>query len=407
MEGVRAIVDSRRKFIGQVASGLAGTLAVPSSVLGASERVRIGVIGAGDRGIQLAREALATGGAHLTAFADVYPRRLELARSVCPSARSYPDYRALLDDREVDAVLIATPQHLHARHLLSALDAGKHVYVEKTMAFTLDEAKRIRDACASAKGLTVQVGHQWCSSGLYADAVQFLTSGSMGKITAIHAHMYRNSPRGKPQGSRPVYPDMSPGAIDWEAFLGDAPPREFDPNRLANWRLFWEYSGGGVFENLSQQLAFWYKALDLKIPDVVTMLGGIHLWRDGREVPDTMSVAMHHGGDILFSWDSGFGNNQLGTSEEVLGTDGTISRGQQIRYLPQKVNRPDARESMGQTKTSPGAHVADYLESIRTRKTPNCPAELGYRVSVACRMAVESCRQGRTIRWDPAREDIL
>jgi predicted dehydrogenase len=400
-------MDSRRRFIGRVASGLAGTMAVPSSVLGANERIRIGVIGVGDRGIQLAREALAAGGAQLAGFAEIYPRHLEFATSVCPSARTYPDCRALLDDRDTDAVLIATPQHLHARHLLAALDAGKHVYVEKTMAFTVEEAKRVRDACARAKGLTVQVGHQWCSSGLYADAVRFLASGGMGKITAVHAHMYRNTPRGKPQWSRPVYPDMRPGEIEWEAFLGDAPQREFDSNRLANWRLFWDYSGGGAFEHLSQQLAFWYKALDLQIPGVVSMLGGIHLWRDGREVPDTMSVAMHHGEEIIVSWDSGFGNSQLGTSEEVLGTDGTISRGQQIRYLPQKVNLPDATEALGQTRTAPGAHLADYLECVRTGRTPNCPAELGYRVSVACRMAVESFRQGRTVRWDPAREEIL
>ncbi len=390
-----------------MASGLAGTLAAPSGVLGAAERVRIGVIGAGERGIQLAREALATGSALVTGFADIYPRRLEAARPVSSSAKVYSDYRALLNDRETDAVLIATPQHLHARQLLDALDSGKHVYVERTMAFTVEEAKRVREACARAKGLTVQVGHQWCSSGLFSDAVQMLAGGGVGKITAIHAHMYRNTPHGKPQWSRPVYPDMRPGEIDWEAFLGDAPPCEFDPQRLANWRLYWDYSGGAVFELLSHQLAFWYKALDLPIPDVVTMLGGVHLWRDGREVPDTMSVAMHHRGEILFSWDSGFGNGQLGTSEEVLGTDGTISRSQQIRYLPQKVNRPDAAEVLGQTRTTPGAHVRDFLESIRTGREPNCSAELGYRVSIACRMAVESCRQGRTVRWDPVKEEIL
>jgi predicted dehydrogenase len=229
----------------------------------------------------------------------------------------------------------------------------------------------------------------------------------MGKVTAIHAHMYRNSPHGKPQWSRPVYPDMTPEAIAWEAFLGASPQCEFDANRYVNWRFFWDYSGGSVFENMSQQLAFWYKALDLQIPVAVSMLGGVHLWQDGREVPDTMSVAMEHSEQILFSWDSGFGNNQLGASEEVLGTDGTIARGQQIRYVPQKVNRPDGVESLSQDRTRPNAHMHDFLECIRTGKTPNCPVELGYRVSVACRMAVESYRQGRTVRWDPIREEIL
>ena len=400
-------MDSRRSFIGRVASGLAGTIAVPSGVLGAADRVRIGVIGAGERGVQLGREALACGNAQVTALADIYPRRLESVAGVSPTPAFRCDYRALLEDREVDAVIVATPPHLHAEQVLASLDAGKHVYVERTMAFTVDQAKRVRAAVGRAPHLAVQVGHQWCSSGLFSGAERFLQSGGMGKITAIHAHMYRNSPRGKPQGRRPFYPDMTPEAINWERFLGPASPCSFDPDRYANWRLYWDYSGGSVFENMSQQLAFWYKALDLKIPVAVNMLGGVHLWQDGREVPDTMSVAMEHGEEILFSWDSGFGNSHLGASEEVLGTDGTISRGQQIRYTPQKVNRPDGVESLSQDRTRPNAHMHDFLECVRTGKTPNCPVELGYRVSITCRMAVESYRQGRSVRWDPAREEIL
>ena len=116
---------------------------------------------------------------------------------------------------------------------------------------------------------------------------------------------------------------------------------------------------------------------------------------------------MEHGEEILFTWDSGFGNNQLGTSEEVLGTDGTLARGQQLRYLPQKVNLPDATEVLGQARTQPNAHMRNFLDCVRSGKTPNCPFELGYRVSIACRMAVESYRQGRTVRWDPDKEEIV
>jgi predicted dehydrogenase len=389
-----------------VATGLAGTLAVPSSVLGASDRIRIGVIGAGERGVQLAREALACGNTELAGFADVYARRLESATSVSPQSKTFLDYRHLLDDRTIDAVLIATPQHLHAEHFVAALEAGKHVYQEKTLAFTVEQAKRMRAAHRRAGRQTVQVGHQICSSGLLADARSFLAAGGMGKITAIHAHMYRNTPHGKPQWSRPIFPDMTPENLAWASFLGDAPPREFDANRYANWRLFWDYSGGNVFENMCQQLAFWYKVLDLQIPQTASMTGGIHLWKDGREVPDTMSVALEHLEEILFSWDSGFGNNHLGTSEEILGTDGTLSRGQQLRYSPQKVNLPDAPEVPGQTRTQPNAHMRDFLECIRTSREPNCPFELGFRVSIACRMAVESYRQARIVRWDPVKDEI-
>jgi predicted dehydrogenase len=229
----------------------------------------------------------------------------------------------------------------------------------------------------------------------------------VGKISAIRAHMYRNTPHGKPQWSRPVFSDITPESVAWERFLGEAPPSQFDAQRFVNWRFYWDYSGGNVFENMSQQLAFWYSGLGLQVPRTVSMLGGVHVWKDGREVPDTMSVVMEHGEEILFTWDSGFGNNQLGTSEEVLGTDGTLARGQQLRYLPQKVNLPDATEVLGQSRTQPNAHMRNFLDCVRSGKTPNCPFELGYRVSIACRMAVESYRQGRTVRWDPDKEEIV
>lgn len=400
-------MNSRRTFIGQMASGIAGTLAAPASVLGANDRVRLGIIGAGARGMELVREAISQPNVEFAAFADIYARRLEEARRLAPAARTFLDYRHVLDDKSVDAVLIATPQHLHAEHFIASLDAGKHVYQEKTMAFTVDHAKAMRAAYRKTNGLTVQIGHQSCSSGQIADATRFADPAAMGKITAIHAHMYRNTPHGKPQWTRPLYPDMTAENIIWNSFLGESPRREFDPNRYANWRFYWDYSGGNVYENMCHQLAFWYKVLGLQIPAAVTMVGGVFLWKDGREVPDTMNVAMEHSEEILFSWDSGFGNNQLGSSEDVLGTDGTIARVQQIRYLPQKVNRRDGSELMGQTKTAPAAHMADFLECARTGKEPNCPFDIGYRVSIACRMAVESYRQGRTVRWDPVKEDIV
>jgi predicted dehydrogenase len=400
-------MDSRRRFIGKFASGLAGTLAVPSGVLRANDRIRVGIIGPGDRGMQLARELMECPDNELVAFADVYTRRLEEARELVPGARTYLDYRYLLDDRSIDAVLIATPQHLHCEHFCAALDAGKHVFQEKTMAFTVEHARRMRAAFENATRCTVQVGHQCCSTGQIADAAGILATGLVGRITAIRAHMFRNTPHGKPQWSRLVYPDMTPENIVWESFLGEAPRRPFDANRFLNWRFFWDYSGGNFHENMCHQLAFWYKTLGLNIPRAVTATGGIFLWKDGREVPDTMSVAMEHSEELLFTWDSGFGNNYFGAGEDVLGADGTISRGQQIRYTPQKVNRPEGTEMLGQTVTRKNAHMRDFLDCIRSGKQPNCPFELGFRVSIACRMAVESYRQGRTVRWDPDKEEII
>lgn len=399
-------MDSRRKFIGSVASGIAGSLA-PSSVLGANDRLRLGILGAGERGMELAREAASCTNAEVVAAADIYSRRLESATREYAAVRTYADYRQLLDDKAIDAVLIATPQHLHCEHFLAALDAGKHVYQEMAMAFNVDHAKRMRAAYQKTAGKrTVQIGHQHISSGPALDAVDLLKAGKLGRITAIQAHFHRNTPHGKPQWQRPVYPDMTPENLGWTSFLGDAPAHPFDANRYANWRFYWDYSGGNVYENMCQQLAFWYKPLNLQIPRAVTMVGGIYLWKDGREVPDTTTVTMQHPEEILFTWVAGFGNNHLGAAEHVLGTDGTIVRSQQIRYLPQKVNQPQGQEVLGRQVTKPRAHMQNFLDSIRQSREPNCPVEIGYRVSIACRMAVESYRLGRTVRWDPVQEEI-
>lgn len=405
MKGSTLPQDSRRNFLGTAAT--AATALAGTQVLGANDRLRVGIIGAGDRGQQLVRETLAIPHVEFVAAADVYTRRLEQAKTLKTDIKTYLDYHNLLDDKSIDAVIIATPQHLHAEHFVAALDAGKHVYQEKTMAFDVTQAKRMREAYQKAGKRTVQIGHQGMSSGLMDDAVSQLRRLPMGKITSIVMHMYRNTPHGKPQWTRPVHPDMTAENILWKSFLGEAPARDFDPQRYINWRLFSDYSGGNVYENMCHQIAFWYQPLKLSIPNRVTMTGGLYLWKDGREVPDTMSVTMEHPEDVLVSWNSGFGNDKLGVSEHVLGTDGTIHKSQQLRYAPQKVNQPQGVEIAGETKTMPQAHMRNFFDCMRSGATPNCPFEIGFRTSIACRMAVESYRVGRPVHWDAAKEEIV
>ena len=152
-------MQSRRIFISQVATGLAGTLA-SSGVLGANDRIRIGIIGAGARGSEILRQAIECGNVECVGAADVYTRRLEEVKGIAAGSKTYLDYRRMLEDTSIDAVLIATPQHLHAEHFTAALDAGKHVYQEKTMAFTPEHGRRMR----AAVGLTVT----WYSGFLYS-----------------------------------------------------------------------------------------------------------------------------------------------------------------------------------------------------------------------------------------------
>ena len=405
-------MDSRRNFLGKVASGLAGTLAaVPAQVLGANDRIRVGLIGAGDRGLELLNQIRVCSNAEVVALADIYTKRREKAASFAPAAATFSDYRRLLDDHSIDAVVIATPPHLHAEHFCASLDAAKHVYLEKTLANTVEHAKRMRAAYRKDGGKhVVQIGHQSCSFGQMADVSRFLAQPArIGKITAVVMRNYRNTPRGKPQWARPALltADVNPQNLTWNAFAGDTAEREFDANRFIHWRYFWDYSGGGVSENMSQQLAFWYKALKLRIPSSATMSGGVYLWNDGRETPDTMDVALDQPEQMLVSWSSGFGNNQLGVTEDLLGSGGTISRGNQVRYIPQKVNRPDDPEVVGRATHLPQVHMQNFFDSIRAGAEPNCPFDVGFRVSIACRMAVESYRQGRTVRWDPRTEEIV
>lgn len=397
---------SRRNFISTVASGLATSLAAPSSVLGANDRIRVGIIGPGARGQELMHDVLKCPNVEFVGAADVYTRRLEQAQAIAPGIKTYLDHRYLLDDKSVDAVLIATPQHLHCQHFVASLEAGKHVYQEKTMAFTVAHAKTMRAAYQKAAGRTVQIGHQSCSSGQAVDAAKLLAEEPMGKITAIHMVMYRNTPHGKPQWSRPIYPDMTAENILWKQFLGDTRDLPFDANRYINWRFFWDYSGGNVYENMCHQVSFWYKAMKLNVPKAVTMTGGLYLWKDGREVPDTMCVSIEQPEEMLISWNSGFGNDKLGAGEDVLGDEGTIQKSAQIRYTPQKANIKDRPERQGNSTAPSYAHMLNFFDSIRQSTQPNCPFEVGFRTSIACRMAVESYRQQRTIRWDPAREEL-
>jgi predicted dehydrogenase len=399
-------MNNRRTFL----FGAGAVTLQSSRLIGANERLRLGIIGYGARGKELVNYALRCPNTEFGGFADVYTERLKESAAVAPRAKTYLDYRHLLEDRSIDAVLIATPQHLHREHFVASLEAGKHVYQEKTLAFTVEDARKMREAHRRAPKLVVQVGHQSCSSADMVNALELLKTEQMGKITEIVMHMFRNTPHDQPQWSRPVTSDMTPENIIWNAFQGDAPKHAFDPNRYQNWRFFWDYSGGNVYENMCHQLAFWYKALNLGIPAAVNMSGGIYLWKDGREVPDTMTVALEQPEEMQISWTSCFGNDQLGFTEHVLGTDGTLAHTANVTYLPQKVTNPTGKVKTGQSTTPANmyiAHMANFFDGIRAGSALNCPFELGYRVAIACRMAVESYRQKRPIRWNAATEELV
>jgi predicted dehydrogenase len=413
-------MSNRREFItkvlGSTAAVAAGSVFPSSRVLGANDRIRFGLIGCGGRGLEDFRAAIRATNVEAAAVSDVYTRRLDDAKKIAPNAKTYTDFRQLLDDKSIDAVLIATPQHQHALQFVPAIQAGKDVYQEKTMAFNPDHARRMRRAFEGSNRI-VQIGSQATSGPAVAAARAYLNEEHMGTITQIHTHHYRNAPYGG--WKRPIPADCDTQHLNWDVFQGEAAPHEFDPNRYMNWRFYWDYSGGNVFENMIHQVIFWYKMLDLKVPHSVTMSGGNFMNPD-MEVPDTYNVSMNQG-NLLFTWDSMFGNHFYGEGDDlVLGTKGTIHRDdvERVRYIPEARHRrgDEASNTPAPKSATPDIvggsdttdlHMQNFFDCIRSRKEPNCPFEIGFRSAIACRMALVSYREGRKVTWDAEREEIV
>jgi len=411
-------MSTRRVFIRQALSSSAAMAAAGlfplNRVLGANDRIRIGLIGGGDRGQEIFHAAIACPNVEAVAVADVYTRRLDEVKAIVPSIHTYKDFRQLLDDKSIDAVLIATPQHLHALHFVPAIQAGKDVYQEKTMAFNPDHARRMKKAYEGS-GRVVQVGIQAISTPGFGTIREMVAAEKLGAITALHTHHYRNAPYGG--WTREIPADCDPQHVDWKAFLGEATPHPFDPQRFINWRFFWDYDGSNVFENMVHQVGFWYKLMDFKIPDSVTMTGA-NLLSPKMQVPDTVDVSMLQG-KILFTWNSMFGNDFYGEGHDLLlGNKGTVSRneGDQIRYQPQGGERrgvetlcrvsPEGGQETGY-RDATAEHMQNFFDCMRSRKEPRCSFEIGYRAAIACQMSITSYHKKRAVRWDPKTEDIV
>jgi predicted dehydrogenase len=401
----------RRKFLG-IAAGSLACAALPIRVLGANDRIRIGVIGAGDRGQQVLKDALAQPGVECVAVADVYTLRHEQVKAMVPAVAAYDDPRRLLDRRDIDAVIVAAPLHLHAKYILDSLAAGKDLYCEKTMTWDIPEAVQCLKAAQASKQV-VQIGLQHESSGELADARKWYEQGLLGKVTMVESWMSRNTPHGHGQWNRAIPPDCNPAHVNWDLFLVNRPKTAFDANRFINWRLFWEFSGGNVTENMVHQIAWIMTAMNLPLPDAAGMMGGIYSEKDGRQVPDTIAVTFEFPNDLTVLWQSTFSNSRFGLGERLLGSDGTVEHvsgatdmvtGEYtggISYVPEKTNRPEGAVLKG---SSTGQnHMANWLECIRSRNLKtNASVEIGYKSAVAAHMANLAYREKRRITQQEA-----
>ncbi len=405
----------RRDFLKQAT--VAGTMLTAASytkVLGANDRVRMGIIGPGARGQETMKLFLAAPNAEFVAAADVYKRRLDEVKKFGANIQGFGDHRRLLDLKDVDAVYIATPLHCHSRHFLDTLAAGKDMYCEKTMTWSIEEAEACLAAAKKATKRVIGIGQQHNSEGYFQDARKWVKDGLVGKVTSVESWMSRNTPRGKGQWVRPIPEDCTAANVDWKAFLNGRPNRPFDANKFVNWRLWWEFSGGNVTENMVHQIGWIIGVLDLGVPTAAYMSGGVFSEKDGREVPDTISCVLDYPNDLTVSWQSTFSNSRFGLGIRILGSDGTIEwlagttdmvSGKSVSgwsYSPEKANRPGAEAIKGESKGD--NHYVNFVECVRSRKEPNTPAEIGYRSAIAAHMVNLSYRRKQRLTLEAARQ---
>lgn len=409
---------SRRSFA-RKAAVLAAPAVLPA--LGANDVIRMGVIGTGGRGRYLIERSFEGSSGRFTvdAVCDTYAGNLAKGKDVVATRggktpRSYVDYRELLAEKELDAVIIATPEHLHHRMLLDALAAGKHVYVEKPLAHTIEECQEIMKAVAKSKSV-VQVGTQNRSNSLYQMAKTMIAQGLIGDCHYVRAFWYRNAlPNGAAAWRYSIPQDASPENTDWKRFLGPAPAREFNKPRYFQWRLYWDYSSGIATDLMVHQTDITAFVMGKGIPDSVVATGGVYRWteNDDRDVPDTWSVLMDYTRDRFhINYSCYLGNARFGYGEQFLGNDGmieVISR-QTLNFYPEAYpgvsDKVKARKELSITipnndHLAVEAHIRNWFNSIRGIEKPVAPPQAGYEAAIPGFMSVLSYREGKKVLWD-------
>jgi predicted dehydrogenase len=366
--------NTRRQFF-QItgALGMASQLPaqdakVPAKVA-ATDRIRIATIGFGGMGSGDTGYALSVPGVELAAVCDVYDGRLTRAKEVHGSQIfTTRDYREILARKDIDAVIIGTPDHWHSRISIDALDAGKDVYCEKPMVQSVDEGQAVI-AAQQRSGRIFQVGSQYVTSLVYQKARELLQSGAIGQLNMVEAWLDRNTALGAWQYSIP--PDASPANIDWDRFLGRAPKRPFEPIRLFRWRNYRDYGtgvAGDLFVHLLSGLHFATGSLG---PERVVSSGGLRYWRDGRDVPDVMLAMLDYPAQpthpeftlaLRVDLKSGLGQEQFGF--RFVGSEGTMTTGYSDLTLS---NAPPEAEPGYTIGTFPKAVQEQFLKQYREK----------------------------------------
>ena len=420
----------RRDFVktGVLAAGATVALRpnVHANILGANDRINVGVIGVGGRGTSVMKWAMEVGKttrpAQIVAVCDVYRKRVNNAKEISQAEMTTLDYRELLARKDIDAVVIATPDHWHAQMSIEAMRAGKDVYLEKPMTRTVEEAKKVYEA-TKATGRILQVGSQTTSSDQWWKARKAIADGMIGQLLMSQGSYHRNSIEG--EWNWPIDKNAGPEAkgddfIDWKMWLGSAPKRNFDADRFFRFRKYWDYSGGiatDLFYHVVAPLNICWG--EPQFPHKVMASGGIYVFKDGREVPDTFHLLAEFpkGHSLVLSSSMANGQHIPGL---IRGHEGTImmvpdgrfeGRVSQITVTPERIARKAFAEKWGKDEIQLLAetrenHMENWLRCVKSREKPVLDALTAYKAMTTIGMAVQSYREGKVLYFNEATQRV-
>ena len=424
---------SRRSFIKNAAAGAAGGVLLGSGapgvlnaasqdrVAGANRRVRVALIGCGGMGTTDLRAALRLG-AQCVALCDVddeqvrkVAERLKTDFDQTP-ALTTRDFRRVLERQDVDAVIIATPDHWHALPAIMACQAGKDVYVEKPLSLTIGEGRVMVNA-ARRHNRVVQMGTQQRSSNHFKSAVDYVKSGALGKIRLVKTWAYQDW-----MGNIPPVPDSEPPAtVDYDMWLGPAPKRPFNRNRFHfNFRWYYDYSGGLMTDWGAHMIDVANWGMGVSVPKSATSVGGkFGFPDDAEETPDTQQALWEFDGfSMIWEHATAIGQGPYGKDHGAAfhGNSGILvvdRSGWEVFPETETKNGKKSYRMAGEPRRGSGgqdmhqAHVKDFLDAIDSRKRTASDVEIGHNSMIACHLANIAFRTGRRVQWDAAREQIV
>lgn len=384
---------NRRSFL--MATGL--TAVAATRVLGANDSIRVGAIGCGGRMRSLLHAADEAGGSEIVAACDVYePHREEVRERTKGAASTHLDYRELLAKTDMDAVIIASPNHWHVRMACDALAAGKDVYLEKPVIHTMQEADVLTRAVHGSNRI-VQCGMQQRSWVHFQSAAELIQGGNIGRVTQIRTYWYQNYQRRQPE--TPIDTDL----LDWKRWLGPAPEQPFDEEKFRRWRWYWDFGGGAMTDLFTHWIDVVHWAMKSSEPQLAQTMGDKYVF-DAWQCPDTIQAAFRYPG-----FEVGYEGTMVSSIDdgglEFRGTDGTlkIDRSSLTIYRENVRNQnPILTERSVLDGTI--SHMQNFFQCVRNRKTPNAPVETGVACARAGQIGNLALRSGNKVVWPPKSE---